>query len=184
MTNDQYEANLYIALLISGHAPNTFYDLKKNKLNKADIQLKVDKLAKNAHSFWQGLADAEKMKELDYVTTYWFGVADANKQGQNWKMASPKEGQTVWLDTMSIVKHVNDDPAKKVAAHLLLDFMIQKDIQTKLHKLYGSVIVNQAASQELKLDPNFFIEEYLWQPLDSRTRNLYKLIWSKAMDKR
>ncbi len=193
VTKDQYAANLYITQLVSGVKPELFYDIDKSKMDKAKIQAKLDALVKNAGSFWGGVADAEAMKNLDYVTTYWFAVAEANGKGQNWKMASPKEGQTVWLDTMAIGGHVKGDAKKLEAAHMLLDFMISDAIQKRLLEMYGSVMVNadlakQYSPEEAKAksigDASFFKEEFLWQPLTTRTQNTYKKMWDKAMKKR
>lgn len=187
VTDDQFEANVYITMLALGYSPETIYDISKGKFDQDKVQNKLNQLVANAGSFWGGLADANKMKELDLVTTYWFGVADANKSGQNWKLSAPKEGQTVWLDTMAIGSHVNGDTLK--AAYLLIDFMISEQTQKRIIEMYGSIIVNSETATLLDAktikdgrvgDESFFVDAYFWKPLSSRTRNLYKQMWKKA----
>lgn len=187
VTDDQFEANIYITLLVLGYPPATFYDIKKANIDQDKVQKKLNQLVANAHSFWGGLADAEKMKKLELVTTYWFGVAEANQKGQQWKLSAPKEGQTVWLDTLAIGKHVK---GKKLdAAYLLLDFMISEATQKRIIETWGSFIVNVETKALLDAktiadgrvgDESFFVEDFFWKPLNSRTRNLYKKMWKKA----
>jgi spermidine/putrescine transport system substrate-binding protein len=190
VTDDQFEANIYITLLVLGYPPESVYDVSKSNFDVAKVQQKLNELVANADSFWGGMADAQKMKNLSLVTTYWFGVAEANRQGQHWQLASPKEGETVWLDTLAIGKHVEGE--KLTAAYLLIDFMIGEEIQKKILEMYGSIIVNgetaklldgEAIKKGRVGDESFFQEAYFWQPLSPRTRNLYKDMWNKARGK-
>jgi len=187
VTDDQFEANIYITLLVLGYPPETFYDIAKSKLDRPKVQKKLNELSANASSFWGGNPSVDNMKNLELVTDYWFGVAAANAQGQNWKLVNPQEGQTVWLDTMSIGKHVSGEKLK--AAYLLLDFMISDITQKKIFELYGSIIVNAQTAKLLDPavakagrvgDESFFVEKFFWKPLNARTRNLYKNMWKKA----
>lgn len=191
LTNDQFEANLYITMLALGYPAESCYDIDKAEFDAAKVQDKLNALVANSGPFWGGMPYADDMKELNYVTDYWFGVADANSKGQNWKFATPKEGQTVWLDTMSISKDIESETEKLEAAYMLVDFMISPEVQKKLHEMYGSVIVNAKTadimSDEQKTasfvgDPGFFKEEYFWKPLTDRTRNTYKQMWKKALE--
>lgn len=190
ITGDQFEANIYTTLLVLGYPPESFYDIDAIEFDKPKVQAKLTSLVQNADSFWNGMADVERMKDLELATTYWFGVAAANKSGQNWKLANPKEGQTVWLDTLAIGRHVKGE--KLDAAYLLIDFMISEPVQKRILEMYGSIIVNGATAKLLDPqlvkdarvgDETFFSEQYLWRPLSSRTRNTYKQMWNKAMDK-
>lgn len=190
LTNDQFEANLYITMLALGYPAESCYDIDKTDFDADKVQTKLNELVQNSGKFWGGMPYADDMKNLTYVTDYWFGVADANAKGQKWAFANPKEGQTVWLDTMSLARHLKFEEDKLHAAHLLMDFMISPEIQKKLHEMYGSVIVNtktadimtpeQIKSSYIK-DDGFFKEAYFWKPLTDRTRNTYKLMWKKAV---
>ncbi|HEX5755158.1 MAG TPA: extracellular solute-binding protein, partial [Arenimonas sp.] len=169
--------------------PADVYDY--DKFTPAQLTATSDNLKKlvaNAANFWGGMPSPEQMKPLTYATDYWFGVAAANGAGQDWKFASPKEGVTVWLDNVSIAKHVEADPAKLEAAYLLIDYMIGVEAQAKIASAFGSVIVNPKAKASLKpaeaaAQPgeDFFVEERFWQPLNDRTRNGFKKMWDDAM---
>ena len=112
VTNDQVEANVYQMALLAGVKPADVYDYDKfTPEQRAATAENLKKLVANAANFWGGMPSAEQMAPLTYATDYWFGVAAANAAGQDWKFANPKEGVTVWLDNVSIAKHVGDDPA-------------------------------------------------------------------------
>lgn len=187
ITSGQVEANVYVAALIAGAKPADVYRI--DKINVAETQKHLKNVVANTKVFWDGMADPEEMKTLDYVTSYWFGVAAANQQGQNWKFAKPKEGQTVWLDNISISSKVKAGSEKEEAAYMLLDYMVSPDVQKKIIDTFGSVVVNgkvksmvsaEVAEQYSVGDSSFFKEEYFWQPLDKRTVNGYKNLWKKA----
>lgn len=189
ITSDQVEANIYQMALLAGVKPADVYDY--DKYTPAQLKATSDNLKKlvaNAANFWGGMPSAEQMKPLSYATDYWFGVAAANAAGQNWKFASPKEGVTVWLDTLAIAKHVESDPAKLEAAYLLVDYMIGLEAQARIARDFGSVIVNPKAKAKLTAaqaagqpGETFFDEQYFWQPLNDRTRNGFKKMWDEAL---
>lgn len=187
ITGGQVEANVYVAAIMAGSKPADVYNIDKIDSTKTSDNLKA--MATNSKVNWDGMVDPNEMKNLDYVTTYWFGVAAANAEGQNWKFADPKEGQTVWLDNISISKQAGADADKLEAAYMLLDYMISPDVQQQILKNYGSIVVNtkvkdmisaEEVSQYRVGDESFFKKEYFWQPLDSRTRNGYKVMWENA----
>lgn len=187
VTDDQFEANLYITMLVLGYPPETYYDVDSGEFKEEEVQTKLNQLVANAHSFWGGMPDPHNMQALSYATDYWFGVAAANSSGQNWALADPDEGQTVWLDTLAIGKHVEGDKLR--ASYLLLDFLISEEIQKRILEMYGSIIVNgqtatlldpDVAKKGRVGDETFFVEEMFWQPMNSRTRNIYKDMWKKA----
>lgn len=194
ITSDQFEANVYLCMLLAGVAPTSFYDIDSFDFAaaKPKIQERLNTLVANTHSFWPGMAQPAVMKDLKFTTTYWFGVAAANAEGQHWELSNPSEGQTVWLDTMAISGHVAGDPEKLAAAYLLLDYMISPEVQKKIHEDYGSIIVNAKAAELMTPeavaagrigDETFFKEEFFWRPLSARTRNTYKTMWDEAVAK-
>jgi len=189
ITKEQFEANLYITILSEGYDPEDCYEIHKGNVDLQKIKSKLNRLVENTGPFWAGIPSVEDMKELSYVTDYWFGVALANKNGQKWKVANPKEGQTVWLDTMAISRSLSGDKLK--AAYLLLDFMISPEVQKRIHEMYGSVIVNLKAANIMSKkqiessylnNQSFFKEEFFWKPLPVRTRNNYKIMWEEALE--
>lgn len=187
ITSGQIEANVYVAALINGEKPENVYSV--DKINAAAAESKLKEITSNVDVYWDGMADPEAMKKLDLVTTYWFGVAAANKAGQNWKFAKPVEGQTVWLDNISISADTAKDNEKLDAAYTLLGYMISPNVQKTILDEFGSIIVNgdvknmvseEVAAQYSVGDESFFKEEYFWQPLEKRTVNAYQNMWKNA----
>ncbi len=189
VTSDQVEANVYQMALLAGVAPTDVYDYDRfTPEQRAATQANLNALVANAADFWGGMPTPEQMQPLTYATDYWFGVAAANKAGQDWRFARPKEGVTVWLDNVSIARHVESDPARLEAAYLLLDYIIGVDAQAMIAREFGSVIVNPKAKAKLdkaqaaaQPGEEFFVEERFWQPLSDRTRNGFKRMWNEAM---
>ena len=192
LTNEQYEANVYQAALMSGVAPKDVYNIDHfTQTQLAQTAEIVTKMVNNAASFWGGMPYPKDMVGLSYVTDYWFGVAAANKVGQHWKIATPKEKVTVWLDSVAIAADLADDPEKLEAAYLLLDFMLGPETQAQIYQKFGSVIVSPGGKKRLPPDQqamlpggDFFDETYFWQPLSLRTRNAFKVMWDEAIKAR
>lgn len=189
VTSAQFEANVFVAAVMTGHSYTDLYNA--DKLDRAKIQEKLTEMARDVKDFWENNPDVALMeKDLDYITDYWFGVGMANAKGQSWRIATPKEGETVWLDNISIAGHVVNDPAKYEAAHLLIDFMLSPEIQAEIARSFGVVVMNSQAAKHLKPeeakqshvgDPGFFAADRMWQPMPSRTRNLYRQMWKEAL---
>lgn len=190
ITSEQFEANVYLSMIMAGYPPQALYDIDAIDFDRAKIQQYLNVLVINAHSFWKGMTGVETMRSLKFSTTYWIGVKEANKQGQHWRIATPKEGETVWFDTISLSNCLHNAPEKLHAAYLLIDYMISPKIQKKLHEDLGLVIVNNKTSDLMTPeqiatsrvgDETFFEEKWLWQSLTARTRNMYKLMWQEAV---
>lgn len=189
VTSAQFEANVFVAAVMTGHSYADLYNA--DKLDRAKIQAKLTEMARDVKVFWETNPDVALMeKDLDYITDYWFGVGMANAKGQTWRIATPKEGETVWLDNISIAAHVANDPAKYEAAHLLIDFMLSPEIQADIARSFGVVIMNAHAAAHLSPeeskrsrvgDASFFAADRMWQPMPSRTRNLYRQMWKEAL---
>ncbi|MFD2263681.1 PotD/PotF family extracellular solute-binding protein [Lacibacterium aquatile] len=188
VTNAQVEANVYVAAILSGVAPQSIY--RYDNLDAAKVGGILGQLAANSPVFWDGSPDVAKMKsDLDIITDYGFAATAANAEGQNWKFANPVEATTVWLDTIALTQQAAENPDKAKAAHLLMDFMLSPEIQGRLAVTFGTVVPNPKAVEavaaadqgKVRVATNdFFKPELLWQPLDERTRNGFKQLWEKA----
>ncbi len=187
LTKDQFAANLYMSVIKAGYDAGSVYNVEKmikgSHLKDQKIEKNLNMLYDNVCAqdrFWVGEADFSKPGLL-YGTTYWFGVATAKSKGLNWKIAYDVQ-TTVWLDTISFVPTLKKSPDKLKAAYILADFMISVPVQEKIHKSYGSVVVNRKARQELNDLSNFYVEKWLWKPLTSRTQGVYRSIHKKALN--
>ncbi|HRQ80202.1 MAG TPA: extracellular solute-binding protein [Azospirillaceae bacterium] len=188
ITGAQYEANVYVAALLSGAKPTDVYAW--DSINPEAVGGWLRRMAGNARVFWDANPDIDLMaNDLDLITDYGFGVAFANAKGQNWKFASPAEPTTVWLDNISLTPSAVATPAKSKAAHLLLDFMLSPEIQARLAQMYGVVVPNPKALDHIPAEQrdkvrvgsnDFYKAELLWRPLDKRTRNGFKGLWDEA----
>lgn len=188
ITGAQYEANVYVAALLSGVKPADIYAW--DNVNPEAVGGWLRQMAANARVYWDANPDIELMaNDLDLITDYGFGVAFANAKGQNWKFANPKEPTTVWLDNISLTPSAIASPEKAKAAHLLLDFMLSPEIQARLAQMYGVVVPNPKAldhvpanqREKVRIGSNeFYKAELLWRPLDKRTRNGFKTLWDEA----
>ncbi len=188
ISTDCFECNIYNTLMVLGYGPDVFYGKKGTSFDKAKVQQKLNELVANTNTFWGALGDVNQLNSLNLVSSYGFSIAEAKAKGMPWKMVTPVEGQTLWLDTLAIGKSVNGE--KLAAAYLLIDFMISEANQKKMLELFGTVIVNgetaklldaQYAKDHYVGDESYFKADYLWRPLSSRTRGSYKAMWDKAV---
>jgi spermidine/putrescine-binding protein/predicted nucleic acid-binding Zn-ribbon protein len=191
ITDAQWETNLYVAGLLAGIPLGRLYD--PDPSDDARIQAKLDQLVANAGYLWGGMPETKALRSLALTTDYWTGIAAANAEGQDWRLSTPREGQTVWLDTLAITAEAGRDPRKAAAAHLLVDFMLSPDVQRRILNDLGSSIVNGAAARLLSADQvrrfhvgddAFFAADRLWQPLSDATRARFELMWQRALAKR
>jgi spermidine/putrescine transport system substrate-binding protein len=188
VTNTQYEANVYVAALLNGIAPEKVYSW--DAIDQAKVGATLKTLTANVGVYWDSNPDIDKMaKDLDLITDYGFGVAFANAKGQNWKFAQTSEPTTVWVDNISLTPAAVASPEKSKAAHLLLDFMLSPAVQGRIADLYGVVVPNPKAKDMVPEDRraavrvgtnDFYRTELMWQPLDRRTRNGFKNLWKDA----
>lgn len=190
ITSEQFEANIYLCMLMAGYSPDEFYNIDTTQFDRVKVQQLLNTLVLNAHSFWKGMVDPEIMPELKYTTTYWIGVRRANLQGQDWLLVDPAEGQTVWLDTIALSEVLMDQPEKLDAAYLLVDYMLSPEVQKRLHEELGLVVVNMKTAEIMSQEQvdrshvgkdDFFHEEWFWRPLPRRTRNMYRKMWNEAV---
>lgn len=191
ITDAQWETNLYTAGLLAGIPLERLYDPQPS--DDARIQAKLDQLVANAGYLWGGMPESKVLRGLPLTTDYWIGIAAANAEGQDWRLATPREGQTVWLDTLAITAEAGRDPRKAAAAHLLVDFMLSAEIQRRILKDLGTSIVNASAARLLTPeearrfhvgDDAFFAPNRLWQPLSDATRSRFEAMWQRALAKR
>ena len=96
INNNFPKCNIWITALALGYTYDQIFDV--NKLDRAKIQEKLDVLAKNAKSLWDGEANPDEFPELSLATTWGFAAQQANLKGGKWLIASPKEGGTAWME--------------------------------------------------------------------------------------
>jgi len=185
----QYEANAYVAAILTGVRPVDVYDY--DKTDRPKMLTALTSMVGNAKVFWDDNPDVDLMaKDLDLITDYGFGVSAAKAKGQNWKFADTIEPTTVWFDNISLSPRAIETPDKEKAAYLLIDFMISPMIQAKIALRYGVLVPNPKAvdfaTPETRGDVRvatdaFFRDDLIWQPLSKRSRGGYQLLWAEAV---
>jgi spermidine/putrescine transport system substrate-binding protein len=188
ISTDCFECNIYNTMMVLGYGPDVFYGKKGTSYDKEKVQKKLNELVANTNTFWGAIGDVNQLSSLNLASSYGFSIAEAQAKGMHWKMIIPAEGQTLWLDTLAIGKHVKGK--KLEAAYVLIDFLISEENQKKMLEKFGTVIVNgetiklldtQFARDHYVGDESYFKADYLWRPLGTRTRGSYKDMWNKAV---
>ena len=188
ISSDCFECNIYNTMMVLGYGPDVFYGEQGTIFDMEKVQSKLNELVANTDTFWDALGEVDQFDSLDLAASYGFSVAEAKAKGMPWKMITPAEGQTLWLDTLAIGKHVAGE--KLEASYLLIDFLISESNQKAMLELFGTVIVNgetakllepQYAKDHYVGDESYFKTDYLWRPLSSKLRGSYKAMWDKAM---
>ena len=189
------DCNIYITALTFGVDYRDLYDydglLKRVPLRK--FQAKLDTLSQYAFSMWDDMANHEEFDNLDYATTWGYGVAMANKNGGNWKIATPKEGTTMWVDHWAITHSVKDDAFKKKLCEEWINYCLSPDRQVDVLRSWGASPVVSNINDRLTKDEisTFHVgnSEYwsglsLWESLSHNTTEGYKGLWRRAVNVR
>lgn len=183
------ENNIYVTALVLGYDYSILYDYDKffETVDDDVFKKKIRELKRNAFSLFGVFPNLDEMKNnLKYTTTWGWAVAKVNAQGGNWKIADPKEGCTMFFNTWSIGVSLKDEPEKKRIAEEWINYSLSPEVQGKIIDNVGHVPVTTNL-EGIVSEKNVEIfrvgnEEYwgkfsLWENLNSRTRNGYKVLW-------
>ncbi|MCP4355604.1 MAG: extracellular solute-binding protein, partial [Proteobacteria bacterium] len=139
ISKDYPDCNIYITALSFGVDYKSIYSfnkiLKKTTLFK--FQEKLNKLSRNSFSKWTGTADYKQFPVLSYATTWGYAVAKANKNGGKWKMATPREGTTMWVDHWSITQAVKGNKFKKRLCEEWINYCLSPEPQIGAIRNWG-----------------------------------------------
>jgi len=104
ISKDYPDANMYITALSLGVPFTHLYDVDMllDMVSSDQLQRQLSGLAENSFSMWEGIANHTEFDELHYATTWGNAVLKANMNGLNWKMASPVEGDTAFIDYWAV----------------------------------------------------------------------------------
>lgn len=185
INNNFPKCNIWITALALGYTYDQIFDV--NKLDRAKIQEKLDVLAKNAKSLWDGAANPDEFPELSLATTWGFAAQQANLKGGKWLIASPKEGGTAWIDYWCIT-HAAKGTVKRLCEEWI-DFQLSPAQQAQVVKMQGvSPVVDNVGSllteQEKVMfhvgDNDYFKTVALWQVLSEETQEAFEKMWEDA----
>ena len=101
INNNFPKCNIWITALSLGYTYDQIFDI--DKLDRTKIQQKLNILAQNAKSLWDGSANPDEFPQLALATDWGFAAAQANKKGGKWLIAAPK-GRGNRMDRL-LVRH-------------------------------------------------------------------------------
>jgi len=192
INSDYSEVNIYITALALGIRPKELNNT--SKLSSPELEQKLTSLIKQAGNLWYGVDKASDLEHNLIGTAWGFSFPELAKQGQIWKMASPKEGITTWIDGHAISKNLADKPLHKKIAEDWINYTLSEEFQFKvIAKGIASAPVNITIKSQLTADEidrfhlndeNFFTKkQILWPTLSKTQRRFMKLLWDKALTK-
>lgn len=185
INNNFPKCNIWITALSMGYDQDKIFDIEN--LHRDKIQNKLNKLAQDAKSLWNGAANPKEFPGLSLATTWGFAVAKANQAGGNWKVASPKEGGTAWIDSWYITSAASG--ITKRLAEEWINFMLEEKQQADVVKSQGvSPVVTQVGDyleeQEKELfhvgNNDYFKMLAFWRVMDPATEKVFKDMWEEA----
>jgi spermidine/putrescine transport system substrate-binding protein len=190
ISSDYHEANIYSTLLAMGIPSEHIFDI--TAANTILAKKKLRYLAKNAANFWVGVDSAEKLKGLAFATGWGFALPALKKLGEEWKLASPKEGTTGWVDHWMIGYSLKDKPKLKLYAEEWINFSISPKIQASYVKNIGQFPVNtkvkslltKSQIKQFHLDDPRYVKNnlILWRVLGRAEQEGFKSLWQKAKE--
>jgi len=189
INNNFPKCNIWITALALGYTYDQIFDV--NKLDRMKIQEKLNLLAKNAKSLWDGAANPDEFPELALATTWGFAAQRANLKGGKWLIANPKEGGTAWIDYWLITRAAKGQ-VKRLCEEWI-DFQLSPAQQAQVVKMQGvSPVVDNVGSlvteQEKEMfhvgDNDYFKTVALWRVLSEETQKAFDEMWNEAKQHR
>ncbi len=189
LSSSFYDANINITALSMGIGKEKIYHY--DSVGSPEFPGKLRYLVKNTGKFYGPIDDADTLQGMSLAATWGFSFSELKKRGEVWKMAFPKEGTTGYVDAWLISHTLRDKPELKRIAEEWLNYVIAPDFQTEqvLRTLsifpVSLAVRDRLTPEEIETfhinDPNFFRDNFiLWEILDKRTREGFKLFWEKA----
>ena len=143
INNNFPKCNIWITALSLGYTYDQIFDIEK--LDRQKIQEKLNTLAQNAKSLWDGSANPDEFPQLALATDWGFAAAQANKKGGKWLIAAPKEGGTAWIDYWCVTKAAKG--TKKKLCEEWINLQLTPKAQAAVVKNQGvSPVVNNVGN--------------------------------------
>ena len=190
INNNFHKVNIWITALALGYKYDQIFDI--DKLDRAKIQEKLNVLAKNAKSLWDGEANADEFPGLlDLATTWGFAVVKANQKGGNWKLSTAKEGGSAWIDYWCITKAAKG-MTKKLCEEWI-NLQLSPKFQSAVVKQQGvSPVINNVGdlvTPEEKIlfhvgNNDYFKTVAIWQVMSEKTEKAFGEMWEEAKKQR
>lgn len=189
LSDEFCENNIYVTALVLGYDYSILYDYDTffGKIDSDVFMKKIHELKRNAFSLFGVFPNLDEMKnKLKYTTTWGWAIAKVNSEGGNWKIADPKEGCTMFFNTWSIGVSLKNEPEKKRIAEEWINYSLSPEVQGKIIDNVGHVPVTTnlegvVSEKDVAIfrvgNEEYWGEFSLWENLNSRTKNGYKVLW-------
>lgn len=185
INNNFHKVNIWITALALGYKYEDLFNI--DRLDRKKIQPKLNKLVQGAKSLWDGEANADEFPNLSLATTWGFAVVKANQKGGHWKLASPKEGGSAWIDYWCIT-HAAKGLKKKLCEEWI-NLHLSPKYQAAVVKQQGvSPVIdnvgNLVTSEEKALfhvgNNDYFKTVAIWQVMSEKTEKAFDEMWQEA----
>ena len=185
INNNFPKVNVWISALALGYGYEDIFDI--NRLDRAKVQTKLNELAKNAKSLWDGGANPDEFPGLALATTWGFAAAQANIKGGNWRLATPAEGGTAWIDAWYVGAGAKG--MTKTIAEEWINFMLEPARQADVVRSQGVSPVMADTGDTLNAeekamfhvgDEAYFKTVALWRVLSDETEQAFNEMWEAA----
>lgn len=185
INNNFPKVNVWITALALGYHYGDIFNI--DRLDRKRVQDKLNVLARNAKTLWNGAADPDQFPSLSLATTWGFAAQQANLKGGNWLIASPKEGGTAWIDSWYITRAATGN--RKMLAEEWINFMLSPDNQADVVKSQGvSPVIGDVGprlnDKEKAMfhvgDNDYFKTVALWRVMDEKTEKAFNDMWEEA----
>jgi spermidine/putrescine-binding protein len=187
-----YEQNVYITALAMGFKPNEMTDYQK--LNTPAVQEKLAQLAVNARSLFGYVENADEMKGLPLAVIYGVALPELAKMGEIWKLATPAEGTTGFINPFMLSSALAKKPQLKQIAEEWINYLLSDEIQVyTVREMFcrpvTTTVQDKLTPEEVAQfhldDPSYFEQHVILFPtLEKLDRKGIERLWEKALSQR
>lgn len=190
LTSGQVQPNVALAFMANGEPPFKLNDLfKAGKRPEAmketsagsPSQTFLNALYGQVGEFWAAAPEFKPGQLL--VASYGPEIAGLRAKGEDWQLVRFAEGNTVWMDTINIVKDLKG--AKLDAAYVFMDYFLSDAVQKRVVENLSMVAaVSTVKNPLLDANPNFFDPAKFWPPYELQADNVMRSMSDAAMKAR
>jgi spermidine/putrescine transport system substrate-binding protein len=191
ISQDYAEANIYVTALALGYRGEDLFSYD-TLIEDPLFKQRLGELARHASNFWRSVDKASDLKGLTLSTGWGFSIPELNQQGESWRIASPKEGSTGWVDHWMIGYSLTDKPLMRKVAEEWINYTLSPGFQAYYARTLGQHPVNPKAlpllttteRSRLPLQDIEHLTQHLtlWRNLSTRDQNGFKRLWQNALN--
>ncbi len=193
VARDYYELSVYVSALALGYSREKIFHYDRIKGHQ--LEKHIRQLAVNAHAFWVGFDKPEHLRGNALGTSWRSAFPELRAEGENWRIAVPREGTTWWIDTLMLSHTLKRRPLLRRIAEEWVNHVLDPRVQAEaIARPLGIFPVTHPGLklfwEKASRSPDAVNQKRLlnnhiaWQVLKTRDRNAFNLLWSEAMQAR